>query len=100
MLPVMSGLVGKDCPVCGEPLYWMEIPGEDKNGTECFTSKPEQHRVLPEVKEWPYMDLVIERQGKIVMVGHYRTQNGDLISDPVLVFAITASGDWFPIRIE
>lgn len=61
-----------------------------KNSTEFYLK----------LKNGPYMDLVIERQGKTVMVGHYRTQNGDLISDPVLVFTITASGDWFPTRIE
>ena len=47
-----------------------------------------------------YMDLVIERQGDIVLVGHYRIQNGDFISDPVLVFIIMDSGRWFPLRIE
>lgn len=48
----------------------------------------------------PYMDLVIERQGDIVLVGHYRIQNGDLISDPVLAFIMLDSGRWFPLRIE
>lgn len=47
-----------------------------------------------------YMDLVIERQGDTVMVGHYRIQNGDLISDPVLVFTIQDSGNWLPWRVE
>lgn len=47
-----------------------------------------------------YMDLVIERQGDTVMVGHYCIQNGDLISDPVLVFIVQDSGNWFPFRIE
>lgn len=47
-----------------------------------------------------YMDLVIERQGDTVMVGHYRIQNGDLISDPVLAFIILDSGNWFPWRVE
>lgn len=47
-----------------------------------------------------YMDLVIERQGDIVLVGHYRIQNGDLISDPVLAFIILNSGKWFPLRVE
>lgn len=48
----------------------------------------------------PYMDLVIERQGDIVLVGHYRIQNSDLISDPVLAFIILDSGRWLPLRIE
>lgn len=52
------------------------------------------------LKNSPYMDLVIERQGEIVLVGHYRIQNGDLISDPVLAFIILDSGSWFPLRIE
>ena len=47
-----------------------------------------------------YMDLVIERQGNTVMVGHYANMNGDLVSDPVLVFVILPSGEWYPWRIE
>jgi hypothetical protein len=33
---------------------------------------------------FPYMDLVLERNGDITLVGHYREENGDVISDPVL----------------
>lgn len=32
----------------------------------------------------PYMNLVLERNGDIILVGHYREENGGLISDPVL----------------
>lgn len=31
-----------------------------------------------------YMDLIIEKEGNQVLVGHYYEQAGDLISDPVL----------------
>ncbi len=47
----------------------------------------------------PYMDLVIERNGNIILVGHYREENGDLISDPVLALE-DICGYWHPLRIE
>lgn len=47
----------------------------------------------------PYMDLVIERNGNIILVGHYREENGDLISDPVMALE-DINGLWYPIRIE
>lgn len=46
----------------------------------------------------PYQDLVLERNGDIILVGHYREENGDLISDPVL--AMEGKEIWSPIRIE
>ena len=49
-------------------------------------------------------DVVIERSGGTIFVGHYTEQNGDLISDPVIVFHEAAPGiipgAWFPNRIE
>jgi hypothetical protein len=45
-----------------------------------------------------YMDLVIERNGDIIMVGHYREENGDLISD--LVPAMEGKEIRVPVRIE
>ncbi len=47
----------------------------------------------------PYMDLVIERNRNTILVGHYREENGDLISDPVLALE-DISGYWYPVRIE
>lgn len=46
-------------------------------------------------------DLVIERCGQQVFVGHYFSQNGnsDRIPDPVLVMAYS-KGYWYPERIE
>ncbi len=45
-------------------------------------------------------DLVIEKEGEQVLVGHYyHHPSGDLISDPVLAFDYN-SGYWFPVRIE
>ncbi len=46
----------------------------------------------------PYMDLVLERNGDIILVGHYREENGDLISDPVL--AMEGQEIWAPVRID
>ncbi len=47
-----------------------------------------------------YDDLVIEKEGEQVLIGHYyHHPSGDLISDPVLVFDFN-EGYWFPIRIE
>ncbi len=50
----------------------------------------------------PYMDLVLERNGNIILVGHYREEDGDLISDPVLAMENTSRecGYWYPVRIE
>ncbi len=47
----------------------------------------------------PYMDLVLERNGNTILVGHYREENGDLISDPVLAME-DENGYWYPLRIE
>ncbi len=47
----------------------------------------------------PYMDLVIERNDNIILVGHYREENGDLISDPVLAME-DLNEIWSPVRIE
>ena len=47
----------------------------------------------------PYMDLVLERNGGIILVGHYREENEDLISDPVLALE-DDNGYWYPVRIE
>jgi hypothetical protein len=47
----------------------------------------------------PYMDLVMERNGDTILIGHYREENGDLISDPVLAME-EAGGYWYPVRIE
>lgn len=46
----------------------------------------------------PYVNLVFERNGDITLVGHYREENGDLISDPVL--AMEGKEIWAPVRIE
>lgn len=46
-----------------------------------------------------YDDLVIERCGDDVFVGHYFNQNGDRVPDPVFVMDYN-EGYWFPVRIE
>ena len=40
--------------------------------------------------------LVIERQGSQVIVGHYFEQNGDLMSDPEVVFDLET---WAPLEL-
>ncbi len=49
-----------------------------------------------------YQDLIMERNGSIILVGHYREEGGDLISDPVLAMECTSRecGYWYPVRIE
>ncbi len=44
-------------------------------------------------------DLVIERAGDQIFIGHYHEQNCDLVSDPVLVMDYN-EGYWYPVRIE
>lgn len=46
-----------------------------------------------------YDDLVIERCGDNIFVGHYFNQNGDRVPDPVLVMDYSG-GYWYPVRIE
>jgi hypothetical protein len=52
------------------------------------------------LRRWPYDDLVIEKMGEQVLVGHYYIHpSGDYISDPVFSFEYN-QGYWFPVRIE
>lgn len=37
---LMSDLVGRDCPNCCKPLYWLEFPTIDNQGIECFKTSP------------------------------------------------------------
>lgn len=46
-----------------------------------------------------YDDLVIEKNGHQVFVGHYFEQGGDRVPDPVLVMDYNG-GSWYPERIE
>ena len=62
---------------------------------------PSCESVYLKLQQESYMDLVIERQYKTVFVGHYIKQNGDLISDPILVFQLSKGvRSWVPYRIE
>ena len=47
----------------------------------------------------PHLDLVMERESDIIIIGHYREENGDTISDPVLVFSYDNS-EWLPLGME
>jgi hypothetical protein len=46
----------------------------------------------------PYIDLVMERNSDIVLVGHYGEENGDLLSYPVP--AMEGKEIWSLVRIE
>lgn len=62
---------------------------------------PSCEMVYLKLQQESYMDLVIERQYETVFVGHYMKQNGDLISDPILVFQLSkGTRSWAPYRIE
>lgn len=62
---------------------------------------PSCESVYLKLHQRSYMDLVIERQYETVFVGHYIKQNGDLISDPILVFQLSkGKRSWAPYRIE
>jgi len=60
---------------------------------------PESDSYYLKLKKKAYMDLVIEKQGPDVFIGHYYKQYGDLISDPVLAMDYN-DGMWYPVRIE
>ncbi len=66
-----------------------------------------KHNINPSVESYylklsmpNFDDLVIEKEGEQVLVGHYyHHPSGDLISDPVLAFDYN-EGYWYPVRIE
>jgi len=60
---------------------------------------PEDETYYIKLQKPHYLDLVIEKQGPEIFVGHYYKQNGDLISDPVLLMDHN-DGFWYPVRIE
>lgn len=61
---------------------------------------PSAHEFLLKLHMRNYDDLVIEKEGAQVLVGHYyHHPSGDLISDPVLAFDYNG-GYWYPVRIE
>ncbi len=61
---------------------------------------PDAHEFYLKLSMTSYDDLVIEKEGTQVLVGHYyKHPSGDLISDPVLAFDYN-QGYWFPVRIE
>jgi len=73
----------------------------NKHGLLEAFNDPKWLSVYLKLHQASYMDLVIERNGPSIVVGHYCEQNGDLISDPVLVFRLDETvRTWIPIRIE
>jgi hypothetical protein len=51
------------------------------------------------IQNKPYTDLVMEKIGATITAGHYRKENNDLISDPILVFDYN-NGQWYPVDLE
>ena len=51
------------------------------------------------VRSEGYMDLVIEKYGRKIIVAHYFEQNGDLIADPDFEM-ISAGGYWLPVALQ
>jgi hypothetical protein len=47
----------------------------------------------------PYMPLTIERHADRVTITHYFEQNGDLIPEPDMEFAVH-NGQWLPIAMQ
>jgi hypothetical protein len=60
---------------------------------------PASTRYYLKLQNVQYADLVIEKAGGQVLIGHYTKQNGNLISDPVLALD-DDHGFWYPVRIE
>lgn len=61
---------------------------------------PSEDSYYLKLRKPSYDDLVFEKEGEQVLVGHYyHHPSGDLISDPVLAFDYN-HGRWFPVRIE
>jgi len=57
-------------------------------------------------KEWflkignePYLNLIMEKHGSKIFVGHYIRSKDESLSDPILVFDYN-NGYWFPESIE
>jgi hypothetical protein len=67
----------------------------------------QKHNIDPTVESYflklrmpSYDDLVLEKEGEQILVGHYyHHPSGDLISDPILALDYN-QGYWFPVRIE
>jgi len=47
-----------------------------------------------------FLPLVIEKHNKQITVTHYRSENGDQISDPDMEFVIGADGEWYPVALQ
>jgi hypothetical protein len=61
---------------------------------------PSAHSYYLKLRMSGFDDLVIEKEGEQILVGHYyHHPSGDLISDPILAFDYN-SGYWYPVRIE
>ncbi len=61
---------------------------------------PSAHEFFLKLRMPHYDDLIIEKEGAQVLVGHYyHHPSGDLLSDPVLAFDYNG-GHWFSVGIE
>lgn len=69
---------------------------EDKNIMDKFYNEDEFSLTI---KKDHFLDFKIEKHGNYLLVGYYREQNGDLISDPIFAFEIL-NEVWHIIRVE
>jgi hypothetical protein len=78
----------------------LEIQNIVENILMKHSIDPSAHSYYLKLRMPNYDDLVIEKEGEQVLVGHYyHHPSGDLISDPVFAFDYN-EGYWFPVRIE
>lgn len=79
----------------------VKLPGERLSSFQSYVEKIlGKHQLLErfydsscgsvylKLRQENFLDFVIERQGDIIMIGHYRKENGDLISDPIMRYRL------------
>lgn len=92
---------GKDLIIERGTLLNSETLGEKKSRFQGIIDKimerhgllqkfydPDCSMVYLKLHQEGYLDLTIERQGKYLYIGHYRIENGDVISDPIMRYEL------------
>jgi len=64
-----------------------------------YNIDPSSENYFLKLRKPHYDDLVFEKEGEDVLVGHYYFQSDDLIFDPVFAFDYN-HGYWFPVKFE
>ncbi|OGH07652.1 MAG: hypothetical protein A2W22_00625 [Candidatus Levybacteria bacterium RBG_16_35_11] len=84
---------------------WIKMSNDKMEIQNTMEKLLEKHGINPshdfhlKLSNKPYMDLVLEKYGSTIIVGHYFVQNGDLMGDPILAME-DISDYWSPLRIE